>query len=167
MTIPYTWEQIPHLLLLLLMSWIATFGYAILYHVPKRASLWVGLIGMGAWITQDISMRWGVSAVGAAFLGGLVVSVLSELFARKLRMPVIVFVVGGIVPLVPGSSAFRTMREFVTGHQLQGLAQGTNTFLIASAISAGLVIAGTIMRLDRRKRYEKPSGDRFGTPDGR
>ncbi|MBL0385376.1 threonine/serine exporter family protein [Tumebacillus sp. ITR2] len=166
MSFPYTMEQIPHLLLLLVMSWLATLGYAILYHVPKSASLWVGLIGTAAWLSQDLAMRFGVSSVGAAFVGGLVVSVLSEYLARLKRMPVIVFVVGGIVPLVPGSSAFRTMREFVTGHQLQGLAQGTNTFLIASAISAGLVIAGTIMRLDRRRRYENPSTDRERTPDG-
>lgn len=157
MSDPFTLAQLPHLLLLLLMSLCATVGYAILYHVPKRAALWVGVVGMGAWLAQYVAVQYGVTSVGAAFIGGLIVAVISELLARLMRMPVIVFVVGGIVPLVPGSAAFRTMREFVTGHDLEGLARGTETFLIASAISAGLVIAGTIMRLDRRRRYGKAS----------
>lgn len=157
MSDPFTLEQLPHLLLLLVMSWLATIGYAVLYQVPKRAALWVGIVGMTAWLTQYAARQYGFSSVGSAFLGGLVVAVISELLARLMRMPVIVFVVGGIVPLVPGSSAYATMRQFVTGQNLEGLAKGTETFLIASAISAGLVIAGTIMRMDRRRRYERPT----------
>ncbi|PWK16332.1 threonine/serine exporter family protein [Tumebacillus permanentifrigoris] len=162
---PFSLEQLPHLLMLLLMTLLATIGYAVLYHVPKRAALWVGMVGMMAWLAQYVAVQYGVSSVGAAFIGGLMVAVTSELLARLMRMPVIVFVVGGIVPLVPGSSAFATMREFVTGHDLEGLAKGTETFLIASAISAGLVIAGTIMRLDRRRRYEKAPADRTGAAE--
>ena len=165
MSDPFSLEQLPHLLLLLVMSLLATIGYAVLYHVPKRAALWVGIVGMMAWLTQYVAKQYGVSVVGAAFIGALMVAVTSELLARLMRMPVIVFVVGGIVPLVPGSSAFATMREFITGHDLEGLAKGTETFLIASAISAGLVIAGTIMRLDRRKRNENAPADRASAPE--
>jgi len=139
----------------LLMSFVATYMYAVLYQVPKSALWRVGLVGMGAWFTQWFVLSLGVRSVGAAFVGGLFVATLSELLARRLRMPVIVFVVGGIVPLVPGSAAYATMRHFVMGENLEGLARGTETLLIASAISAGLVLAGTIMRLNRRKHHDR------------
>lgn len=144
-----------HAWLSVLMSFLATGGYAVLYQVPRRALVPVGLVGTGAWITLEICMKFGLSTIGASFIGGLFVAAASEWLARWLRMPVIVFVVGGIVPLVPGSIAFKTMRYFVTGNYIDGLASGTETLLIASAISAGLVLAGTIVRLDRRARRDR------------
>src|SRR5689334_7404750 len=92
-----------HFLLLLLMSFVATGGYAVLYQVPKRALVAVGLVGMGAFFTQEMVTHFGLSSIGSAFAGGLFVATASEWLARWMRMPVSVFVVGGIVPLVPGS----------------------------------------------------------------
>ena len=137
-------------LLKLVIVFVATTSYAVLYHIPKKALMPVGLVGVGAWIVQGVLAQFGFRSVGAAFFGGLFVAVASEALARRMRMPVIVFVVGGIVPLLPGSSAYATMRQFVTGHYIEGLSRGTETFLIAAALSAGLVLAGTLVRLDRR-----------------
>jgi uncharacterized membrane protein YjjB (DUF3815 family) len=148
------WSYTSHDVLLVAAAFVATLCYAVLYHVPKRALIPVGLVGMGAWIIQDVLGNLNIANVGAAFAGGMFVAVASEWLARKMRMPVTVFVVGGIVPLVPGSSAYATMRQFVIGNQLNGLARGTETLLIAAAISAGLLLAGTIVRLDRRKRRD-------------
>ena len=147
----------------MLIVFIATMSYAILYHTPKKALVAVGLVGVGAWVTQSIFSEIGFRHVGSAFFGGLFVAAASEALARRMRMPVIVFVVGGIVPLLPGSSAWATMREFVTGHYNEGVSRGTETFLIATALSAGLVLAGTIVRLDRRRgtgARKTPGGDR-------
>ncbi|MGB8955450.1 MAG: threonine/serine exporter family protein [Tumebacillaceae bacterium] len=138
-------------LLQLVIVFVATMCYAVLYHTPKKALVAVGLVGVGAWITQSVITAYGFRPVGSAFFGGLFVAAASEALARRMRMPVIVFVVGGIVPLLPGSSAWATMREFVTGHYNEGVSRGTETFLIAAALSAGLVLAGTIVRLDRRR----------------
>ncbi|MFD2170253.1 threonine/serine exporter family protein [Tumebacillus lipolyticus] len=138
------------LLIKLGFAFSATVCYAILYHVPKKALLLVGLVGLGAWLTQYLALQLWSSPVYAAFFGGVLVGALSEKLARKVLMPVTVFVVGGIVPLVPGSSAMATMREFVMGDYLEGLSRGTQTMLIASAISAGLVLAGSVLRTDWR-----------------
>jgi uncharacterized membrane protein YjjB (DUF3815 family) len=154
------WPSSRHFVMLL-MSFLATGGYAVLYQVPKKALVCVGLVGMGAFFTQEVVAHFGATSIGAAFAGGLFVATSSEWLARWMRMPISVFVVGGIVPLVPGSVAYATMREFVTGNYTQGLARGTETMLIASAISAGLVLAGTIVRLDRRIRR-----DRKHSPNG-
>lgn len=140
-----------HYLLQMVIVFVATMCYAVLYHTPKKALVAVGLVAVGAWVAQSVITTYGFRPVGSAFFGGLFVAVASEALARRMHMPVIVFVVGGIVPLLPGSSAWATMREFVTGHYNEGVSRGTETFLIAAALSAGLVLAGTIVRLDRRR----------------
>jgi uncharacterized membrane protein YjjB (DUF3815 family) len=144
------WGQAIQVLVYAGIAFSATVCYAILYQVPRQALFMVGLTGLGAWSMQYMALQIWDSPVFAALLGGLLVGALSEKLARKMRMPVIVFVVGGIVPLVPGSSAMATMREFVMGDFLEGLSRGTLTLLIASAISAGLVLAGSLLRLDWR-----------------
>ncbi|TCP57678.1 uncharacterized membrane protein YjjB (DUF3815 family) [Tumebacillus sp. BK434] len=151
-----TGQEILQLLLLAGIAFSATVCYAVLYQIPKKALLLVGFVGFSGWLMQYFIRQLTDSPVFAALLGGFLVGALSEKLARRMRMPVTVFVVGGIVPLVPGSSAMATMREFVMGDYLEGLSRGTLTLLIASAISAGLVLAGSLLRLDwRGKRAGK------------
>ncbi|ARU60586.1 hypothetical protein CBW65_05455 [Tumebacillus avium] len=149
-------HEVLHLLLLSVVAFAATVCYAVLYQIPKKALLLVGIVGLSAWLVQYLTLQVIESPVFAALVGGFLVGAFSEKLARRMRMPVTVFVVGGIVPLVPGSSAMATMREFVMGDYLEGLSRGTLTLLIASAISAGLVLAGSLLRLDwRGKRAGK------------
>jgi uncharacterized membrane protein YjjB (DUF3815 family) len=142
-------------LVLALAGFAATLCYAVLYQVPKKALVPVGLVGTGAWATQEIFTQLGVAAVASAFMGGMFVAAASEFLARRVRMPGTVFIIGGIVPLVPGSKAYATMREFVMGNEMIGIVRGAETILIAAAISAGLLLAGTIVRLDRRVRRDR------------
>ncbi|ASS73805.1 hypothetical protein CIG75_01665 [Tumebacillus algifaecis] len=150
-------RSVLQVLLLVGVAFSATVCYAVLYQIPKQALLLVGCVGLGAWLVQYISLQLWTSPVFAALLGGVFVGGASEKLARMMRMPVTVFVVGGIVPLVPGSSAMATMREFVMGNYLEGLSRGTLTMLIASAISAGLVLAGSLLRQDRRGKRARKS----------
>ncbi|HEU4963411.1 MAG TPA: threonine/serine exporter family protein [Bacilli bacterium] len=151
-----------HQLLQVAMAFVASVAYAVLYHVPKKALFLIGFVGTGAWLAQKGAMAAGLTQIGAAFTAALLVAAASEWLARWQRMPVTVFTVGGIVPLVPGSKAYGAMREFVTGNDLEGITRGAETFLIAAAVAAGLVLAGTVVRfIDRRVRdARKSAGNR-------
>lgn len=152
----FTWRD----LLLAVAGFAATYCYAVLYQVPKKALVLVGLVGTGAWLVQEFISRLGVAAVASAFIGGMFVAMGSEFLARRVRMPVTVFVVGGIVPLVPGSKAYATMREFVMGNEMFGIVRGAETILIAAAISAGLLLGGTLVRMTGRARRDRATGTR-------
>lgn len=48
--------------------------------------------------------------VGATFLGSLILGLLSHTMSRRYKRPVIIFIVPGIIPLVPGGAAYEATR---------------------------------------------------------
>ena len=134
------------------LSMLATIAFAVLNQVPKKAILPAGILGIVAWLFLNGALNNGANVIAANFLASFAVSLLSEGFARYLRMPVTVFAVPGIIVLVPGMDAYFAMKDFVTHQYLNGMSMATETMLIAGAISTGLVIAGILMRSIWRPR---------------
>lgn len=143
-----------------LLSVVATVCFAVLYQIPRRGIIPVGVLGGVAWFCYATGVHYGLNPVAASFLSSLIVSLCSEAFARRLKMPVTVFSVPAIVVLVPGINAFMAMKSFVAGHFLNGMAQGMQTALLAGALASGLVIAGVLYRaLGKGRGYaERRSG---------
>lgn len=50
--------------------------------------------------------------VGASFLGSLILGLMSHTMSRRYKRPVIIFIVPGIIPLVPGGAAYQATRFF-------------------------------------------------------
>jgi uncharacterized membrane protein YjjB (DUF3815 family) len=136
------------------MAFLATTCYAVIYNVPRRALIPAGFVGAIAW-TALIGFQWyfHFNVVAASFVAALVVAVSSELLARIQRIPATVYSFAGIVTLVPGTSAFATMRLFLEGDYFNGLSRGTETLLTAGAVASGLVLAGAFIRWGRRGRH--------------
>jgi len=128
------------------LSMIATMAFAVLYQIPRKAIVPVGVLGGIGFLLQTAAMRYGMTEVVASFVASLCVCLLSEVLARKLRMPVTVFAVPGIVVLVPGIDAYMAMKAFVLNHELQGVALLSQTSLTAGALASGLVISGVLFR---------------------
>ena len=80
------------------------------------------------------------------FLAATVVAVLSELLARWHHQPVIVFLTPGIIPLVPGSTAYLTMLAFVQQDYAEGVVLLVTTVFLAGAVAAGIIITSSIFR---------------------
>ncbi|GAX88647.1 threonine/serine exporter family protein [Effusibacillus lacus] len=134
------------------LGFIATIAFAIIYNVPKQALIPAGIIGAGALMIRHWAEQFGLNPVAGVFMGAFFVSVSSEVLARIQKLPGTVFIVSGILMLVPGMSALNTMRAFVQADYATGIANATQTLLMAGGVAAGLVLAGALVRMDRRKQ---------------
>ena len=88
-----------------------------------------------------------MDVVNASFFSSFVIAIVSHLYARRFKMPMIIFIVGGIIPLVPGGMAYNAMRNVVEADYIQGLQYGFKAFLITGAIVIGLVFAEVLIQL--------------------
>lgn len=144
------------ILVYLLASFIASGAFGILFNAPKRTLLQCGLSGMVGWmvyILLEPRMESVFSTVAATFLVG----VLSQLFARIYKKPVIIFSVAGIIPLVPGGLAYDAMRRFVENEYDLAVELAARAFLLSGSIAIGLVLSEVlgqllIRRVPRRLR---------------
>lgn len=144
----------------LIFCFMATVAFGVIFNVPKRV-VWIGgVIGALAWFIYSTLPELGVTVVFATAVASLVSATSSHLLARKYRVPVTIFSIPGIIPLVPGSRAYFTMLAFVDGDYILGLQLGIETMLQAGAIAAGLVFALSIFSIGKGgigQRYETRS----------
>jgi len=129
------------------LSFIATSCFAVIFNAPVKVIPWCGIVGSLGWTIYHLLSQAGVYEVHATFVGAFVVSIVAHIYARHLRMPMIVFSVSGIIPLVPGGIAYNAMRNIVEVDYLMGMEYGMRAFLISGAIAMGLVFAEVIMQV--------------------
>ncbi|WP_332651761.1 threonine/serine exporter family protein [Lysinibacillus sp. 54212] len=135
------------LLIQVSLSFIATACFGVVFNAPTRAIPACGLVGSVGWTIYFLLSQSGIDEVQASFIGAFVVAIVAHLFARKFRMPMIVFSVSGIIPLVPGGIAYNTMRNIVELDYITGMGNGIRAFMISGAIAMGLVFAEVIIQL--------------------
>ena len=87
---------------------LSTICFGILLNIPRRAYHYAGAIGGASW-----AFYWAVYYqlhLGLALsnlLAAIMIGVLSMVAARWQKMPMIIFNVPALVPLVPGGQAYK------------------------------------------------------------
>jgi len=135
-----------------LSAFISTIGFAIIFHVRKPHLLICGTIGAIGWLIYLILNNQYHSAVLASFIAALIVTSLSYLLAKKRKTPITVFLVTGIIPLVPGIGLYRTMYYMLEEDYSTALDYATLTFEIAAVIAGAIVIISLLPLLWRKPR---------------
>lgn len=75
---------------------MGTMGYAVLFNVPRRFYLSCGMTGTAGWLVFKAS-RDTLPAAVASFLGALVVVLISRMLTVKMKCPITIFLVSGII----------------------------------------------------------------------
>ncbi len=128
----------------LVLSLVSTVAYGMLFNVPPRTLLAGGTVGMLSWAILRTLPLAGAELLWSTFVAATFVSLFSQLLSIYLRVPSTNFSVAGILPLVPGSTAYKAMFAFVNGNLLDGITLGALTLMEAGAIAAGLILGLSI-----------------------
>ncbi len=120
---------------------VITFGAV--FQAPKKSLLLLGLTGSLCWASFLFAQYLGNNIVIASFIAAFIVGICGEVFARLIKLPVTVFVIAGIIPLVPGVPAYNTMLFFIKREYIMGVEEGINTLMIAGAIAFAIALTGS------------------------
>lgn len=130
-----------------LYAFFACLGFSIIFEVHRfRFILAASLTGTISWLVYLGSAGIG-SEVGRYFLATLVVATLSEILARVFKAPATIFLIVGIIPLVPGGGLYDTMDELLNGNTEQFLRTGMRTAAYAGAIAVGCSLISSVVRI--------------------
>ncbi|MBP2239561.1 uncharacterized membrane protein YjjB (DUF3815 family) [Cytobacillus eiseniae] len=128
-------------------SFIASAAFGVLFNAPKKSIIKCGLVGMTGWVVYILLVNNEYEAVVASLIAAVVIAVISHIFARIYKTPVIIFSVSGIIPLVPGGLAYDAMRHFVVDDYNVAVQLAAKAFMISGAIAVGLVISEVLYQL--------------------
>ena len=130
----------------LITSFIASASFGVLFNVPKNRLIQGGISGCG-WLDLLLSASGkGFDSVAASLMASIIIGIIGQIFARIYKMPVIIFNVAGIIPLVPGGLAYDAMRHFVVNDYGTALQLGAKAFLISGGIAVGLITSEVLKR---------------------
>ncbi|VDG21311.1 integral membrane protein [Lactobacillus plantarum JDM1] [Lactiplantibacillus mudanjiangensis] len=133
-------------LLQTLLAYLATAGFGVLLNIPRRAVNLSGWVGAAGWLTYEVLFQLLPTTVDIKLAIGnlvaaVVIGVASGLAARYKQMPMIIFNIPSLVPLVPGGQAYRVVRNLVTGHPQLATHYLSQVVIIAGVIAIGFLIA--------------------------
>ncbi len=134
----------------------ASLAIAVQFSLPRSAFLMSALIAVAGSMVNSSLLRIGAHPQESAFAAAFAVAILAELLARKMKVPSLVLSIPGIIPLVPGSAAYRATTYLVDGKELSGAETAIGAALTAVGIASGLLLASSISR-----RVVKPLLARF------
>ncbi len=128
-------------------SFIAVVSMAITIGVPKKFLGRAGLVGAVGWLVYLLLMEAGCSAVASMFLAALVVALISHSFARLMKTPVTLFLIAGILPLVPGVGMYRIVYNLIKNDNSLAGFYFSETMQLAGMIALAIFIMDTIFRI--------------------
>ncbi|MCI1987433.1 MAG: threonine/serine exporter family protein [Lactobacillus sp.] len=130
------------LLIQISFSYLSTVAFAIIINVPRKALNLAGWAGAIGWLVYWVLLYdLDVGRMLANLLGAFAIGLCGMIFSRLKKMPVIIFNIPGLVPLVPGATAYQAVRALVLGQVTEASRLTVRVAMVAGAIAVGFMLA--------------------------
>ena len=129
-------------------SFFATAAFGILFQAPKKSLPISGIIGAIGWVVfVFLRQHMEVNSFYANFIATAVLSLASELCARAFKQPATIFVIPGIIPLVPGLGMYQGMAQIISKSYDHGMTILLTAGTDSAAIALGVMVMTSIFRV--------------------
>ncbi len=125
-------------------SFLAAASFAVLNNAPRR-ELWAcGVAGAAGWVVYFLLEQLGISVTIGIFLGAVVAAAFSRIFSYSHRAPSTLYLIPGIIPLVPGSFIYYTMQSILENDSSGSFANAVMTLKLSGVIAIGIIVIFTL-----------------------
>jgi Uncharacterized conserved protein len=121
-------------------SFFACFFFAIIYNTPKKELPFCGLIGsLGYAVFYCFTTPYNMPMFGA-FFSTILICIMARFFAAKHKMPVMMYVLPAVFPIVPGAGIYYALYAFMINDLYGAAKQGIDAFKISGIIVVAMLI---------------------------
>ena len=132
MTLPYYIQFV--------LAFLAALCFAIVFNCPKKECFTSGIGGGIAWVIYVYVYHRTTNAVIGIFVASLFAAAFSRFFSYRHMEPSTVFLLPSIVPLVPGSAMYRTMKGILDSNIYSTFMEATKAIKFAGVIAIAIMI---------------------------
>lgn len=127
-------------------SLIGTLGFGVLFNAHGKKLALISL-GGGLCCFFYLAFIWlSVNEILSCLLSSILVSIYAEILARRIKTPVSTFSIPCLVPLIPGSALYYSIKFALSSDLMSFISRATHTLSIAAALSLGVIIVNTVAR---------------------
>ncbi len=127
-------------------AFFATFFFSIIFNLSGKKLFYSALCGALGWFTHLFTSQFYDKTI-SYFIAALVITIYSEIFAKKFRSTVTATLIPGLIPLVPGSGIYYTMSYFVDRNLTRALDTGLETLFLTMALTLGIFLVSTFFQI--------------------
>lgn len=122
-------------------SFMACIFFSLTFNTPKKELPFCGFTGAVGWCIYCIVVYGfkGDTVIGS-FLGAATLTASCRFLSHIRQAPSTLYLIPGILPLVPGSYIYNTMYGILDGDMVYSYTQGVLTAKIAGVIALGVMI---------------------------
>ena len=147
------------LLIQLIASFVGSCSFAVVFKINKRHLVHVGFLGFITYFVYYSVLYFLPNVFTAAFVSTTVATAFGELFARKRHAPTIVYLVTGLIPIVPGADSYYCMKYLLEENMTMALSKLSSTVQVALGIAGGIVVVSILFgiindNIARKKQRE-------------
>jgi uncharacterized membrane protein YjjB (DUF3815 family) len=118
-------------------------SFVVILRAEQNDAFWMIIAGALTYTVGGFAAMWVGTELGL-FLAALLAGVMSAFWSSIKDRPQQVVLVPGILMLVPGSVGFRSLSNLLDRDVISGVQTAFTMILAATALSAGLLVAGLI-----------------------
>ena len=133
-------------------SFIGTIAYAVMFQVPRRFYIGCGITGSVGWMMYKFASVY-CSVAAASFIGTVCAVLVARMLTVRLKCPITIFMISGIITLVPGAGIYFTAYYLVTNQFAMAAAKGIGAIKVAFGIVLGIVCIVSVPREVFQKEY--------------
>lgn len=129
-----------------LWAFLSSLVFCGIFNVKDKTIILISALGGGlGWFAYLVSAPLE-SVVMQNLIAAITVALFSEFMSRIFKTPSTVFLVIGVLPMVPGGGIYYTMEYWILGNTQMFIEKGLETVAVAGAIAIGVSIASAIFR---------------------
>ena len=146
-------------LIQILTGTLGTLGYALVFHVRVKLLPAATMGGLVSWAVYLLIYFPTHNLFLASLIAAMAVYAWSEIMARLMKAPVTVFLLPGVIPLLPGSFLYYTTLALLNEDAVQFKIQGLNTIASTYSYNVKTDVVGARIRKYSSARAAALSGD--------
>ncbi|WP_125573718.1 threonine/serine exporter family protein [Levilactobacillus huananensis] len=131
-------------------TYVSTLAFGVLINIPRRALNFGGWIGVLGFLLYRFTVLSGGGYVVGNLLGAFAIGVASLQAARIKKMPMILFNIPALVPLVPGGQAYQMIKNFALGQNATAFVFMMQVVMISGSIAFGFLLSELVNRVQQR-----------------
>lgn len=136
-------------------TFIGSAAFSFIFNIRGKQVAVAALGGLVSWIAYLICMQCINAEFVRYFIAAVVVSIYAEAMARVTKSPATIYLVIGILPLVPGAYAYYAMKALIDGSMTAFAENGILMLIISGGIAVGVFLVSSVVKLITSKINKK------------
>lgn len=121
-------------------AFAACIFFAVIFNAPRKELFFCGFTGGLGWFVYQLFYFQFHSAILATFFASISATAASRYLSHFRRAPSTLYLIPGLLPLVPGAGMYHTMYGILNGDMVYSYSQGVTTMKLAGLIAVGSII---------------------------